>query len=188
MCSLTPESNLTNRYNQHGAAWEPQARSGLLGESFCIQQHGWWTVLSHSGADSMVRSLLRPPAVHRSVPSTLSWENHLIYHDERLLKVLFEIWNMVTTNYTLIWRCFLRPLQPFLMASTTWTKNQWLGSLWGSASLSSASSYALSSLSAEARTGTEWCLCLDTARAPFPWVFSVCSDLVFVSLQEIFSC
>lgn len=50
--------------------------------------------------------------------------------------------------------CLWNPSQAFLMVSTTWTRRQWRASLWESASRSSASLSVLSSLSAEAKTGT----------------------------------
>lgn len=51
--------------------------------------------------------------------------------------------------------CLLGP-QCFLIASITWIKSQWPGSVWEFASLSSASSSVPSSLSAEAKTGTQY--------------------------------
>lgn len=49
---------LTNREHHHGSAGEPEAWSDLLCKSFCIQQDGWWAILSYGGADSTSRSLL----------------------------------------------------------------------------------------------------------------------------------
>ncbi len=120
-------------------------------------------------------------------------------HDISRLRSSFRrAWNWFILRPHYGWQCCVHPSQPFLTASTTWTRSQWQGSLWESASLSSASSSALSSSSAEAKTGTSniwtrWWQSSGGHRGQYilfnsknPVSLSVLC--LFVSLQEIFSC
>lgn len=88
---------LANRDNHHGSAREPEAWPGLLGESFCVKQHGWRAVFSCCGADSTGRSLLRSwsPALPRL---------HTL-HRSYFLQMWFWNFNMILIS------SFLRTLQ-----------------------------------------------------------------------------